>query len=161
MSALLLLLAVGAGFTAIAAASWWLCGEGIRQGDDPADVVTDVTVAARADGALTINVLVTNPAPTPVVASAGTRSVSLLAPIAGSGRSTRRSYSDAFGERLVAVGGRDQATLSWAITAPGKRQRLVVDVHVWQQGDRLRRHRCVLPSSARPCSPAPSTELVR
>jgi hypothetical protein len=43
MSALLLLLAVGGSFTAVAAASWWLCLEGIHQGDDPADVVTGVT----------------------------------------------------------------------------------------------------------------------
>ncbi len=161
MSALLLLLAVGGSFTAIAAASWWLCLEGIRQGDDPADVVTGVTVAARPDGALTVNVLVTNPAPTPVVASASTRSVSLLAPIAGSGRSTRRSYSDALGGRLIAVGGRDTAAVSWAVTAPGKRQRLVVDVHVWQQCDRLRRHRCVLPARGGPQSPAPAAELVQ
>jgi hypothetical protein len=160
MSAVVLLLAVGAGFGLVAAAAWWLCGEGIRQGDEPDDAVTSVTLFAQPDGVFTVNVLVTNPGMIPVVASATTRWAGRLSPVSASGRSTRRTYSEPLSDRLVAVDGRNAAALSWSVAAPPKPRRLVVDVHVWQKSDRLRRHRSVLSTEARPKMPASAGELV-
>jgi hypothetical protein len=161
MSAFLLLLAVTGGFTAVAAGAWWLCCEGIRQGDDPDDLVTAVTLAARPGGELTVSVCVTNPAAIPVVASASSRWVGVLAPLSGSGRSTRRRYSKCLSDRLVAIDGHDTATVSWTVTSPTKRRRLLVDVYAWQQSDRLRRHRSVLLPRARLYAPASPGDRVR
>jgi hypothetical protein len=161
MSGLAWVVAMVAVVAVVCASAWWVCREGLRQGDEPGDAVTAAALRTGPDGTLTVSVSVTNPGTSPVVASARTRWVARLWPLTGVGRTTRRRAPAGLDGRLLAIDAHDSRSVAWSLARPAGRQRLLVDVHIWQQAGRLRRQRHVLAAQARPTAAPPVGEPVR
>lgn len=144
MTVVLVILFVSAFVMALTKAGLWAYNEGMRQGDSPEDAVAVTDIVSRPDGSYTVHIRLDNPASAPVMASVRGRWVHWLWPISGVGRTTPRRCSNPLRGDLVAVPGGDATAIAWATNVPAGRRRLVLDVHIWQRGGRLRRHRSIV-----------------
>jgi hypothetical protein len=125
------------------AATWacrWIWREGFRQGDATNDVST--SVRAFGEGRyITVRTAIANPQPAPVITAVRFREVGDRMPISRQGRSTLRKRPDMDAAELRAVDAASREVLEQVVERPAPHRALVVDIYVWQQGERVRLHR--------------------
>jgi hypothetical protein len=124
-------------------ATWacrWLWREGFRQGDTTSDVST--SVRAFGEGKfITVRTTIVNPQSAPVVAAVRFSEVGARLPVARQGRSTLRKQPDLDTADLRAVDATSRDVVEQVVERPAPHRALVVDVYLWQQGQRVRLHR--------------------
>jgi len=119
----------------------WLVREGFRQGDLPEDIHTAVEFRSEPDGRVAVDAWLDNPGKGPVVVQVVSGWIGRLHPRTGLGPTTHRRAPRSLDGIVFPVAGHDIGTLSWHLAPEGRC--LVVDVYVWQQTSRIRRHRSV------------------
>jgi hypothetical protein len=130
-------------FSVVGVAIWRGWHEGLHQGAEPGDALVNISICGAEDRHL-VEARVVNPASEAVVAVAASRWVGRLRPVAGVGGTTRRDPPSGDGGLVLPIARFAAETVSWTTSSPSSHGRLVVDVHVWQQRGRIRRHRRVV-----------------
>jgi hypothetical protein len=122
--------------------SRWLWREGFRQGDLANDPSTSVDVYG-AGKSVTVRTTIVNPQSAVVMTAIQFSEVVGRRPLAHQGRSTLKKPPDLDGAELRAIDASGRETIELTVARPTGHRSLVVDVYLWQPGDRVRLHRHV------------------